>query len=69
MLSEVEASQGIAIEPQRGSIMLNRCVARSGTCGQSPPQGLDLEGVEPLPLCLLFDPAGVGIAGDIGYRG
>ena len=28
MLSEVEASQGIAIEPQRGSIMLNRCVAR-----------------------------------------
>ena len=49
--------------------MLNRLVTRSGTCGQSPPHGLDLEGVEPLPLCLLFDPAGVGIVGTSATAG
>ena len=48
--------------------MLNRCVARSGTCGQSPRYGLDLGGVEPYPVCSLFDPVGVGIEEDIGYR-
>ena len=51
----------------RGLTMLNRCVARSGTCGQSPPHGLDLEGVEPLRVRPVRPRWGRD-RGDIGYR-
>ena len=47
--------------------MLNRCVARSGTCGQSPRYGLDLGGVEPLRVRPVRPRWGRD-RGDIGYR-
>ena len=48
--------------------MLNRLVARSGTCGINLLFLSDLEGVEP-PGVTLFDPAGVGIVGIVLTEG